>query len=44
MVLKDKTVTFEEFTSVAGAAFRGNVRPDYAKLIERLRRVITMED
>ena len=43
-VLKDKNVTFEEFTSVAGAAFRGNVRPDYAKLIERLRRVINMEE
>jgi transcriptional regulator with XRE-family HTH domain len=43
-VLQDKTVTFEEFTSVAGTAFRGNVRPDYSKLIERVRRIISMED
>ena len=43
-VLQDKTVTFEEFSSVAGAAFRGTVRPDYAKLIDRVRRIIAMED
>ena len=43
-VLKDNTVTFVEFASVAGAAFRGSSRPDYAKLIERMRRIIAMED
>jgi HTH-type transcriptional regulator, competence development regulator len=43
-VLKDKTVAFEEFSSAAGAAFRGNVRPDYAKLIERVRRFLSMEE
>lgn len=43
-VLKDPTVTFELFASAAGAAFRGNVRPDYAKLIERMRRILSEED
>ena len=43
-VLQDKTVTFEEFSSAAGAAFRGNVRPDYSKLIERVRRFLSMEE
>ncbi len=43
-VLGDKTVTFEEFSAAAGAAFRGNVRPDYAKLIERVRRIIATEE
>jgi transcriptional regulator with XRE-family HTH domain len=43
-VLKDPTVTFELFASAAGAAFRGNARPDYAKLIERMRRILSEED
>jgi transcriptional regulator with XRE-family HTH domain len=43
-VLSDKTVTFDEFSAVAGAAFRGNVRPDYAKLIERVRRIMGEEE
>jgi transcriptional regulator with XRE-family HTH domain len=43
-VLGDKTVTLEEFSAAAGAAFRGTARPDYAKLIERVRRIISMED
>jgi transcriptional regulator with XRE-family HTH domain len=43
-VLQDKTVTFEEFSSAAGAAFRGNARPDYATLIARVRRMLSMED
>ena len=43
-VLQDKTVTFAEFSSAAGAAFRGNVRPDYAKLIERVRRFLSTEE
>lgn len=43
-VLTDKTVTFEEFSSAAGAAFRGNVRPDYPKLIARVRRILSMEE
>jgi hypothetical protein len=28
---------------VAGASFRGSVRPDYAKLIERFRRILAEE-
>ncbi len=43
-VVKDKTVSYEIFASAAGAAFRGPVRPDYAKLIERVRRIIETED
>lgn len=43
-VLKDQTVTVEEFASAAGAAFRGNVRPDYPKLIQRVRRILAMEE
>ena len=39
-VVSDKTVTFQEFTAAAGAAFRGTTRPDYAKLIERVRRIL----
>src|ERR1019366_4735059 len=31
--LEDKTITYEIFTSAAGAAFRCTVRPDYPKLI-----------
>jgi hypothetical protein len=40
-VLQDESVTFDEFASVAGTAFRGNVRPDYAKRIERVRRMLS---
>jgi len=43
-VLADKTVTYEIFTGVAGAAFRGNARPDYPKLIERVRRILGEEN
>ena len=42
-VLNDKTVTYEIFAAAASAAFRGNVRPDYAKLIERVRRIMEEE-
>jgi len=43
-VLADPTVTFDVFASVAGAAFRGSARPDYAKLIERTRRILNEEN
>ena len=36
-VLADKTITYEIFVMTAGASFRGR-RPDYPKLIERVRR------
>jgi len=42
-VLKNPTVTYEIFTSAAGAAFRGRGRPDYPKLIERVRRILDEE-
>jgi HTH-type transcriptional regulator, competence development regulator len=42
-VLKDSTVTYEIFTSAAGAAFRGTARPDYPKLIARIRRILSEE-
>jgi transcriptional regulator with XRE-family HTH domain len=42
-VLKDPTVSYEIFTAAAGAAFRGSTRPDYAKLIERVRRILGEE-
>jgi transcriptional regulator with XRE-family HTH domain len=44
VTLADPTVTYEIFTSVAGAAFRGAARPDYPKLIERVRRILNEEN
>jgi len=41
--LADTTVTIEEFSSVAGVAFRGAGRPDYPKLVERVRRILREE-
>jgi transcriptional regulator with XRE-family HTH domain len=43
-VLKDKTVTLEVFAAAAGAVFRGTARPDYARLIERVRRIMGEEE
>ncbi len=43
-VLADKTVTYEEFRAAAGAAFRGEARPDYPKLIARVRRILSEEN
>lgn len=43
-VLADPTVTSEIFCSVAGAAFRGTARPDYPKLIQRVRRILQEEN
>ncbi|HEY0702958.1 MAG TPA: helix-turn-helix transcriptional regulator [Candidatus Acidoferrales bacterium] len=42
--LTDATVTMEEFSSVAGVAFRGTGRPDYPQLIERVRRIVREEN
>lgn len=41
--LKDQTVSYEIFASAAAAAFRGAARPDYAKLIDRVRRILDAE-
>jgi transcriptional regulator with XRE-family HTH domain len=43
-VRQDPTVTFDEFVSAAGMAFRGTARPDYATRIERVRRILREED
>ena len=42
-VLADKTITYEIFVMTAGASFRGP-RPDYPKLIERVRRFFGEEN
>jgi len=44
LALEDPRISYEEFTSVAGAAFRGSGRPDYPKLIERVRRILAEEN
>jgi transcriptional regulator with XRE-family HTH domain len=43
-VLKDSTITYDIFAATAGAAFRGAARPDYAKLIGRVRRILSDEN
>ena len=43
-VLKDTSVSIEVFTAAAGAVYRGNTRPDYPKLIDRVRRILGEED
>lgn len=43
-VLKDSSVSIEVFTAAAGAVYRGIVRPDYPKLIDRVRRILGEED
>ena len=40
----DPTITIEEFSAAAGMAFRGSGRPDHAKLIERIRRILKEEN
>jgi transcriptional regulator with XRE-family HTH domain len=42
-VLGDPAVSYEIFASVAGVAFRGTGRPDYPKLIERVRKILGAE-
>jgi HTH-type transcriptional regulator, competence development regulator len=42
-VLNDPTVSFDIFISAAAAVFRGTARPDYAKLIERVRKILEAE-
>ena len=43
-VLEDPQVTFAEFTIAAAAVHRGQARPEPAKLIERVRRILSEED
>jgi len=42
-VLQDPTVSIEVFSAAAGAVYRGNVRPDYPTLIDRVRRILGEE-
>ncbi len=44
LVLRDQAITYEIFAAAAGAAFRGTTRPDYQKLIERVRRILDEEE
>jgi transcriptional regulator with XRE-family HTH domain len=44
MVLKDGTITYNVFAAAAGMVFRGTARPDYAKVIERVRRILSEEN
>lgn len=41
---EDPSIDESVFATVAGIVFRGNVRPDYPKLIERVRRILSEED
>ena len=43
-VIDDTTITYEVFAATAAAAFRGKVRPDYARLVERVRRILGEEN
>jgi len=43
-VLRDPTIGFDIFASVASAVFRGSARPDYPKLIERVRKILGEEE
>jgi transcriptional regulator with XRE-family HTH domain len=42
--LEDSSVTFEEFTIAAATVHRGGSRPEPAKLIERVRKILSEED
>jgi transcriptional regulator with XRE-family HTH domain len=43
-ILKAPDVPFDVFAGAASAVFRGEARPDYEKLINRVRRIIQAED
>ncbi len=43
-VLEDESVTYDEFAGAASMAFRGSGRPDYKKMIERVRRFLGEEN
>lgn len=42
-VLNDKTIPYDVFSAAAGATYRGAARPDYDKLIARVRRILDEE-
>jgi len=39
-VRMDPTITFEVYAAAASAAFRGAARPDYARHVDRVRRIL----
>jgi transcriptional regulator with XRE-family HTH domain len=42
--LADPTIMIDEFSAAAGMAFRGAGRPEYSRLIERIRRILKEEN
>lgn len=44
LAIDDGTITYEVFAATAGAAFRGTGRPDYRRLVDRVRRVLDEEE
>ena len=44
LAVEDPGVSYDEFTTAAGMAFRGTARPDYRKLVERIRRIAAEDD
>jgi transcriptional regulator with XRE-family HTH domain len=43
-VLEDQSVTYDEFAGAASMAFRGSGRPDYKKMVERVRRFLSEDN
>jgi HTH-type transcriptional regulator, competence development regulator len=43
-VLGDPAVSFDIFMSAAASVFRGTTRPDYAQLIQRVRKILAAEN
>jgi transcriptional regulator with XRE-family HTH domain len=44
LVLADSTILYDHFAAAAGTAFRGTARPDYAKIIGLVRRIMDEEN
>ena len=44
LVVNDTTVTYEVFAATAATAFRGEVRPNYRRLVDRVRRILGEEN
>ena len=42
--LDDQSVSYTVFAGAAGMAFRGSGRPDYKKMLERVRRILGDDD
>ena len=40
LVVDDTTITYEVFATTAAVAFRGEARPDYRRLVDRVRRIL----